>query len=561
MALNLFGISIPTPSLPKIEVPKISIPTPSLPKIEVPKISIPTPSLPMAALHPILSLPASAAAGAAGAVVRGDVKLPKVELPNVELPKVELPKVELPKLEVPKVELPKVELPKVELPDLAGAAGGVSRWYDDVIKARDKSYDAGIEHIAAGDVGRGGLQFGGTMAADVLLPMDLGDAVNKWVTGRGDQIDEELALWAAIDAVSLAAAPLTFGASYAAGRALKAGKLAKAAKIAESTKVGDQVAKSSALGKLGGTLAAGLKGSSAASKATSKAAPKVTTSSFLKAYQQRAKIATESQQAYAKQFAKFQQQQADFAAKLRKQQQEIASQIAKQQAKLADQMSGLAAKFKAPTKGLDTAADLAKAESRWAKTSSVLGKGAKATGLVGMGLGAGTIGLTMMGGAGGPAPAPGPEEEEEELPQWLIDLLSGGAGAGGSPWIDDGVPPPELDWSSLLSMGGLDFPYGDFIYPDGLGGYTDAYGYYPAAYPDFLGLEGLGQDMCGYLEDIPGVGGVYEGAKRRGLGIPAIVGTIVLIVLVVAFLRSKKGKKMIAGAKKKVGGAKKKVTG
>jgi len=110
-------------------------------------------------------------------------------------------------------------------------------------------------------------------------------------------------------------------------------------------------------------------------------------------------------------------------------------------------------------------------------------------------------------------------------------------------------------------MGGLDFPYGDFIYPDGLGGYTDAYGYYPAAYPDLFGLEGLGQDMCGYLEDIPGVGGVYEGAKRRGLGIPAIVGTIILVILIVAFLRSKKGKKMIAGAKKKVSGAKKKVTG
>lgn len=80
-------------------------------------------------------------------------------------------------------------------------------------------------------------------------------------------------------------------------------------------------------------------------------------------------------------------------------------------------------------------------------------------------------------------------------------------------------------------------------------------------FSDMVRLEGLGQDMCGYLEDIPGVGGVYEGAKRRGLGIPAIVGTIVLVILIVAFLRSKKGKKMIAGAKKKVGGAKKKVTG
>jgi len=553
MALNLFGISIPTPSLPslpslpKIEVPKISIPTPSLPKIEVPKISIPTPSLPKVEV-PKISIPTPSLP---------KIEVPKISIPTPSLPKVEVPKISIPTPSLPKIEVPKVELPKVELPDLAGAAGGVSRWYDDVIKARDQSYDAGIEHIAAGDVGRGGLQFGGTMAADVLLPMDLGDAVNKWVTGRGDQIDGELALWAAIDAVSLAAAPLTFGASYAAGRALKAGKLAKAAKIAESTKVGGDMGKVSALSKLGGVLAGG-------GKATTKAAPKVTTSSFLKAYQQATpKVTAQASSkatSQAKQFAEYQKAQAEWAAKLRKQQQEIASQIAKQQAKLSEQMSEMAAKFKVP-KVADAAADLAKAESRWAKTSSVLGKGAKTTGVLGMGLGAGVIGLSMMGGAGGPAPAPGPEEEEEELPQWLIDLLSGGAGAGGSPWIDDGAPPPELDWSSLLSMGGLDFPYGDFIYPDGLGGYTDAYGYYPAAYPDLFGLEGLGQDMCGYLEDIPGVGGVYEGAKRRGLGIPAIVGTIILIVLVVAFLRSKKGKKMVKDAKKKVSGAKKKVTG
>ena len=179
-----------------------------------------------------------------------------------------------------------------------------------------------------------------------------------------------------------------------------------------------------------------------------------------------------------------------------------------------------------------------------------------------MGLGAGAIGLTMMGGAGGPPEEekkpPGSEEDEEFL-KWLENLLSGGAGAGGGALAD------PLDWSSLLSMGGLGFPYGDFQFPDGLGGYTDAYGHYPAAYPDLFGLEGLGQDMCGYLEDIPGVGGVYEGAKRRGLGIPAIVGTIILVILIVAFLRSKKGKKMIAGAKKKVGSAtksaKKAVTG
>jgi len=54
------------------------------------------------------------------------------------------------------------------------------------------------------------------------------------------------------------------------------------------------------------------------------------------------------------------------------------------------------------------------------------------------------------------------KRKQEELPQWLIDLLSGGAGAGGSPWIDDGVPPPGLDWSSLLSYGRAGFPVRGF---------------------------------------------------------------------------------------------------
>lgn len=509
MALNFYGISIPIPSLPslpkvsipKIEVPKVSVPKVSIPKIEVPKISIPKVSIPApkvsipkielpklpgagVGLPPIVSLPAAAAAGAADAV---------------------------------REKLPKVDLPKVKLPDVGKTAGAVSRGYDEVIKARDASYDAGIGNIAAGNVAKGGLQFGGTAAADVLLPMDLADAANKWATGRGDEIDSDLALWAAIDAVSLAAAPLTLGASYAAGRALKAGKVA-----AKTSKVGGEVAKSSAFGKLGGILTGADKTSGAA-----KAAPRVTSSSYLRAYQNRAKVAAESQQAYAKQFAKFQQQQQEMAARIRRQQAAISEQIAE-----------MASKVKAPIKGLDTAADVAKAESRWSKTSGVLGKAGKATGLVGLGLGAGTIGLTMMGGAGAPAPAP------EEDPYGPYDPNSGGGGGGlGDP----------IDWDSLLS-GGLDYPMGDFQFSDGLGGYTDASGYYPAAYPDLLGLEGYGQDACEYLEDIPGVGGLYEGARRRGLGVPAVVGTIIVLVLVVAFLRSKKGKKMVNSAKKKVKG-------
>ncbi|HQD25957.1 MAG TPA: hypothetical protein PKV78_05375 [Methanoculleus thermophilus] len=492
------------------------------------------PKLPGAgAIHPIVSLPAAAGAAVAGAVTQGG--LPKIDLPKISLP--ELPKVTLP-------TLPKVELPK---PARSGTGGG--NIIDTIIDARDKSYEDSISHIGAGNVPRGGLQFAGTAAADVLLPMDLTDAVNKWTTGRGDEIDSELALWAAVDAVTLAAAPFTLGASYAAGRALKAAKLAKAAKIAESTKVGGEVAKSKVVTKAVGALTGAGKTSSTA-KAAQQA--KVT---------QQSKIIQQARQNYTKQFAKFQE----------------ATQ--KQQAKAAQQISKMASNLKAPksksvptgaTKGLGAGGDLAeaavKAESRWSKVSKTLGKGAKATGLVGLGVGGGAIGLTMMGALGGPAP--GPEEEEEELPQWLLDLLEG-QGADGDLFGDDDWLPYNLThpesgedpWWSLppdWPMLGEDFqfpdgiPWGDYQYPDEYGGYTDEDGNYPPGYPDFLGLEDYGQGLFGAAEEVPVVGGLFHEIRKRGLTIPALIGAVVVAVLL---LRSKRGKKMVSGAKKKVSGA------
>ena len=613
---SFFGIEIPIPtfSLPSLpKLPQITLPNfslPSLPKIDLPKVSLPAlpkislpslpkidlPSLPGVSLPDFSQIPnlpknivdsgsaavsalnlaaqgilpigmkagtkaaqqyiaeqtrlaqwaADAAAGAVGAAGAAlpKVELPKVELPKVELPKVELPKVELPKVEIPKIELPKVslpdiakvapfglvalpvaagaaaakavlpELPRVELPDVGAAAGGVSRWYDDVIAARDKSYEDSAAHIAAGNVAGGAVQFGGTMAADVILPMDFLDAANKWATGRGDQIDTELALWAAIDAVSLAAAPFTFGASYAAARALKAGKLAKAAgmagKITKTVQVGGEVSKGKAVSNvLGALLGAG-------GKAVPKTAPKATTS------------VSSLLESYAKAIPKAAPKPKVVVPKA------TSLSSLESYAKVAPKTT----QALGSTKALGVTTDLIAAESKWAKTSSVLGSAAKTTGVLGVGLGAGAIGLTMMGGLGGPAPIPGQEEteEEEELPQWLLDLLSGGGATTGGD-------------------GGQGFPWGDYQYPDGEGGYTDEYGYYPPAYPDFLGLEGYGQDLLGYAEDLPVVGGVYEGASRRGLAVPAIIGTIILVILVVAFLRGKKGKKMIGSVKKTVSGA------
>jgi hypothetical protein len=76
---------LPTPTPPKIEVPKVEVPklpTPTLPKIEVPKVEVP--------------------------------KFPTPTLPKIEVPKLPIPT--LPKVEIPKVPTP--TLPKSEVPNL-----------------------------------------------------------------------------------------------------------------------------------------------------------------------------------------------------------------------------------------------------------------------------------------------------------------------------------------------------------------------------------------------------------------------------------------------------------
>ncbi len=571
MAINLFGLSIPQislPSLPKIEVPKIEIPEP--PKIEIPKITVPdvTRVIPKIVTSPV---PVAAVAGAVGSAA---ASLPKVDLPKVTLPKVDLPKVTLPKVDLTKAAaaislpvaagsvvagavqggtLPKIDLPKISLPDLssvpglglvsgAGAAaasavqrgdlpkitlpdvskvtlpplpgldilsgaasiargempkanvpqplndlgGWVSQGIDGIIGARDQSYEDSISHLGAGNVPRGGGQFAATAAADVILPLDLLDAGNKWMTGRGDQIDGELALWAAIDAVSLAAAPFTFGASYAAGRALKAGKVA-----AKTAKIGGDMGKTTAITKL-------VSGLSGAGKTTRAVKPAV-------------KVPTTAARSTA-----------DITTAMRKQagaaRAAYAKQIAEMQKTVTKAVSGLK-------------------PASAAKTSTALGKTGTALKYTGLGLGTGAIGLTALGALGAPAP--------QEIPE-------GGDGGGGALGGGDQVTGAGDDWWTEF-MNSL---YGGEAYDPSLyEGYDPYAGYYDPGYPDVLGVEPYAQDLLTYAEEIPVVGGVATAAKQSGFALPLIVGAIILVVLAVAFLRSKKGKAMVSGAKKKVSSA------
>ena len=485
---NFFGINLPIPqfSLPKISppsLPKVSVP--SLPKVTVPSLpKISVPSLPKVTVP---SLP--------------KVEVPKVSLPTLPKGDLPLPKVDLPKVTLP--DLPKVSLPKIALPELpkpaAGPAGG--NIIDTIINARDKSYSDSTEHIAAGNIAGGGAQFAGTAAADVLLPMDLADAANKWMTGRGDQIDGELALWAAIDAVTLAAAPFTFGASYAAGRAAKAAKVA-----GKTAKVGGEMGKSTAITKAIGAF----QGVGKTSKVAKTAG---TTKTAIKPL----KVAAPG---------KVTSNTSNISAAMRKQAEAAQKQYASLQKQMQAQYSKMMSSLKAPksapvgaSKGLGAAG----------KTSN-LSKTGTALKTAGTTLGVGAIGLTALGALGGPVQA-------QEVP----------------PGYDPGYDPGILPGFEFPEIPGFEPPtWEEYPYPDGDGGYTDENGYYPPGYPDFLGLEDYGQGLFGAAEEVPVVGGLAHAIRSRGLTVPVLIGVLVLAIL---FLRSKKGKAMIAGAKKKVSGA------
>ncbi len=228
-----------TAALPKISLPKM--PTFKTPQVSIPKISLP--SLAAAAAVPSLAIPLAVGSSLS------QFSLPKV--PTFKTPQVSIPKISLsslaaaaavPSLAVPlaigsslsQMGLPKV--PQISMPNLPGIdLSGVSAGVDSIIGARDKAYDQGGTDIGEGNFVKGGTEFAGAAAADILLPLDLVNVSNKALTGRMDEISGEDAIFAALDAVSILAIPLTGGASYALVRAAKGGKLLSAsAKVGKS---------------------------------------------------------------------------------------------------------------------------------------------------------------------------------------------------------------------------------------------------------------------------------------------------------------------------------------
>ena len=583
MAFNFGGIRIPQISLPKISrpsLPKISLPKITVPKITVPKIGLPTlpkvtvPDLPKVIPKiitfplPAISLP-MAVAGAVGGAVAGAV--PEIKLP--ELPKFSLPKFSLPEIKFPEPAKPawsgtgtvpgRIISPEEAawsgIPTGGVSKGGVSlapreggNVLDVVIGARNKSYEVGLEQAFTGNVAGGGAQFGATMAADVILPLDLIDAGNLWMTGRGDQIDGEVMLGAAIDGIGLLGSVFTFGGSYAASRALKAGL--------KTAKVGGKMGKFSGISK----LVSGLAGR------TGKMVPKVP----LKLGKTAPKVPLKPK--FGKGLIAPPKSSKIAPPKAPKAPLKPVKTVPKAPLKPvktapkapAKPTSGKPGTYKStdtplgsvrasPIEGFDALKAAGGLEGKLA------GKTGKALRVAGLGLGAGAIGLTALGALGGPGPQevpPGGEEYPpggEEYYPWWVTPPGGEEYPGYLPSVDPYGG--EEPWSDILEIDPMGPEHGPGYDP--LGPEYDPPGYYPPGqdylpgYPDPLGLEYYAQELAGYGEELPVVGGVVTKAKTRGLVLPLIIGAVVLVVLVVAVLRSKRGTALISGAKQQVSGA------
>lgn len=516
MAINLFGVSIPQislPSLPKIEVPKIKIPEP--PKIEIPKITVPdipkvtvpdvTRVIPKIVTSPV---PVAAVAGAVGEAAAGALTqwIPKVDLPKISLP-----------------DSRPMTADDVQRLSVPGAGRGSSA----VTPAATPAVTPAVSSPAPSTGGGGGLPaFGGVSYPDsVSLRPPQGGNIIDVVIGARDQSYEAGLTHAFTGNVAGGGTQVAATAAFDILLPLDAVDVAN--KLA--TGRGDELtsedylfAAIDTLGVAGSVFTLG--GSYAASRAL-KAALKggkvaikgnvigrvirstrgVGSSALNKGKDVLSRIKTPTPTKAP---------DPGDVSRIIRETREAQTKMTKQINDLRDSL----------VKTVDLPTQL---PNRLSKTGSAL---------TGAALGAGgtAIGLTLSGALGAPAP-----QQEEE---------GGGGALGGG---DQSTGAGDDWWSEFIKS-----LYGGGAYDPSLYEEYDPYaGYYDPGYPDVLGVEPYAQDLLTYAEEIPVVGGVATAAKQSGLALPLIIGAVVLVVLIVAYLRSKKGKAMVSGAKKKVSSA------
>lgn len=508
MAINLFGLSIPQislPSLPKIEVPKITVP--DIPKVTVPDV---TRVIPKIVTSPV---PVAAVAGAVGEAAAGALTqwIPKIEIPKISLP-----------------DSRPMTADDVQRLSVPGAGRGSSAVTPAVTPA--------VSSPAPSTGGGGGLPaFGGVSYPDsVSLRPPQGGNIIDVVIGARDQ-SYEAGLTHAFTG-NVAGGGTQVAATAAFDMLLPLDAVDVANKLA--TGRGDELTSedylfaaidtlgvAGAVFTLGGSYAASralkaaLKGGKVAIKGNVigrviRSTRGVGSSALNKGKDVLSRIKTPTPTKAP---------DPGDVSRIIRETREAQTKMTRQ---IDDLRDSLVKTFDKKTVDLPT-----QLPNRLSKTGSAL------TGAT-LGAGGTAIALTLSGALGAPAP----QQEEEE---------GGGGAGGGLPGGDDYTGAGDDWWSEFIKS-----LYGGGAYDPSLyEGYDPYAGYYDPGYPDVLGVEPYAQDLLTYAEEIPVVGGVATAAKQSGFALPLIVGAIILVVLAVAFLRSKKGKAMVSGAKKKVSGA------
>jgi|GEM_PF-4459617 len=505
MAINLFGLSIPQISLPSISLP--SLPKIEVPKIEVPKITVP--DVPKVIPKIITSpVPVAAVAGAVGEAVAGAARIRLPELPKVSLP--------APKIEIPEIKLPEIKLPEPAKPAWSGAGTVPGR----VIPVEElQGYT-----IPTGGVSKGAVSLlepppGGNIidvvigARDQSYEAGLTRAFSGNAAGGGTQVAATAAfdMLLPLDAVDVANKLATGRGDELTGEDYLYAAIDTLGVAASVFTLGGSYAASRALkaalkgGKVikGNVIGRAIRATRRVGSSTLSKGKDVLSRTF--------KTPTPTKTP----------DPGDISRVLR--------ETREAQTKMTRQIDDLRESLTKTVSGLKPD-EMVRLPNRLTKTGTYL------TGAT-LGAGGTAIGLTLMGALGAPAP-------EQEVPE-------GGGGAGGGLPGGDGYTGGDDWWTKFLES-----LYGGEAYDPSLyEGYDPYAGYYGAGYPDPLGIEPYAQDLLTYAEEVPVVGGVATAAKQSGFALPLIVGAVVLVVLAVAFLRSKKGKQMIGGVKKTVSGA------
>lgn len=523
-------VSIPVISIPKVEIPKIDIPKvtpptiaipkvtlPNLPKVEIPKIALL--DLPKISGLDLVkgigsALPVAGAATGAGAVVALAGANPIGAFGADVLGAIQ--RGEMPVLpDVGKAvsgaagavggavsSIPLLSPPKADLRDNNETVKTVSGLADTVIDARDKNYEDGLIRAVAGETpgekAAGVAQFGGTMAMDVMLPLDLVNVTNKFATGRGDELTGEDYLYAGIDAASIALGALTGGIGYVAVRgAVKGGKIGvkslkgggelfKASKVASAITAARKVSRKVKIPtrtrpkvtKAGSSTPSGVSGTGL--KAGSSSPPGLmNTKRYVTGYQAKTPAIKPSAPVY----------KAPESVKV--------ESVKVESAKLPEM----------PTK------------------PSALGSAGKTVLYGATGLGIGYAGLQAVGALSSPLPGDGEDPYFDPYAGYTDPY--GGLPAGTLP---GGEEMPGGYW--------WDYPGGEGEIPEG-GGYPEPYyppgsddPYYPPSYPGGEWVEPaeyFAQDVGGFLEGLPFVGDLFAEANRRGLALPVLLGGCLLI--------------------------------